>query len=48
MELFNAFNHENYGSYTTLESSASYGLPSQNTNVAYAPRTMQLGFRFEF
>jgi len=27
LELFKVFNHANYGSYTTQESSASYGLP---------------------
>ena len=32
LEVFNVFNHENYGSYTTAESNANYGLPSQNTN----------------
>ena len=48
IEVFNVFNHANYGSYTTQESSASYGLPAQNTNVAYAPRMLQLGFRFAF
>ena len=36
LELFNVFNHANYGSYTTQESSASCGLPSFNNNVSYA------------
>ena len=48
LELFNAFNHANYGSYTTQEVSRSYGTPSQNANVAYAPRMLQLGFRLAF
>jgi hypothetical protein len=48
LELFNVFNHANYGSYTTQESNASYGQPSQNTNVAYTPRMAQLGFRLAF
>ena len=48
LEVFNIFNHENYGSYTTQESNASYGQPSQNTNVAYTPRMAQLGFRLAF
>jgi len=48
VEVFNLFDHANYGSYTTAESSASYGLPSRNTNVAYLPRTGQLGFRLAF
>lgn len=48
LEVFNAFNHENFGSYTTAESNANYGRPTQNTNVAYQPRMLQLGFRFTF
>jgi hypothetical protein len=48
LEVFNVFNHENYGSYTTLESNAAYGRPSFNANVAYQPRIVQLGFRFAF
>ena len=47
-ELFNVFNHDNFGTYTTAEVSASYGLPTSNTNVAYAPRTAQFGFRLLF
>ncbi len=47
-EVFNVFNHANYGSYTTAESNTLYGLPSQNANVAYAPRMLQLGFRLAF
>jgi hypothetical protein len=42
------FNHANYGSYTTQESNVLYGQPSQNPNVAYQPRTMQLAFRVGF
>ena len=49
VEVFNLFNHENFGSYTTTESSgALYGRPSFNANVAYQPRIVQLGFRFAF
>jgi hypothetical protein len=47
-EVFNMFNHENYGSYTTAVSNANYGQPSFNPNVAYQPRIVQLGFRFAF
>jgi len=43
LELFNLFNHRNYGSYTRRRQSrvrpAVY-----NTNVAYASRSAQLGF----
>jgi hypothetical protein len=48
IEVFNVFNHANYGSYTTVESNRLYGQPSSNTNVAYQPRMVQLGFRFAF
>jgi hypothetical protein len=48
VEVFNLFNRANYGSFTTNESSANYGRPSQNTNLAYTPRSMQLGFRLTF
>jgi hypothetical protein len=48
LEVFNAFNHANFGSYVTNESSASYGRPQQSSVVAYFPRTMQLGFRLVF
>ncbi len=48
MEVFNLFNHANYGGYTTQESNAAYGKPVQNLNVAYQPRMMQLGFRVGF
>jgi hypothetical protein len=47
-EVFNLFNHANYGSYTGQESSPQYGQPSFNPNVAYQPRMVQLGFRFAF
>ena len=48
VEIFNALNHKNYGTYVTQESSRSYGQPSFNSNVAYQPRMLQLGFRFVF
>ena len=48
VELFNLFNHENYGSYVTSENSAAYGQPVQNVAVEYQPRMMQLGFRVVF
>jgi hypothetical protein len=47
-EAFNVFNHRNYGSYVTNESNARYGQPNVNTNIAYQPRVLQLGFRFAF
>lgn len=47
-EVFNLFNHANYGSYVTAEVSRLYGQPQQNFNVAYLPRMLQLGFRVSF
>jgi hypothetical protein len=48
VDVFNLFNHANYGSYTTSESNSRYGQPNTNSNVAYQPRTLQLGFRTTF
>jgi hypothetical protein len=48
LEVFNVFNRANYGSYTTQESNANFGKPTSNTNIAYQPRSLQLGFRFAF
>ena len=47
-EVFNLFNHVNYGSYVTNESNALYRRPSSNSNIAYQPRMLQLGFRTTF
>jgi hypothetical protein len=48
LEVFNLFNHENYGAYTTAESNARYGLPNSHPNVVYRARMVQLGFRTAF
>ncbi len=48
VEIFNMFNHKNYGSYTTAVDNPAYGKPVYNTNVAYASRSAQVGFRFAF
>ena len=48
LEVFNLFNHENYGSYVTQEANSNYGLPSFNSNIAFQPRMLQLGVRFAF
>jgi hypothetical protein len=48
LEMFNVFDHANFGSYTTQESNPAYGKPTVNQNVAYVPRTLQLGFRLSF
>jgi len=46
--VFNLFDRANYGAYTLQESSPKYGQPNSSSNLAYAPRTLQLGFRLAF
>jgi hypothetical protein len=48
VEVFNVFNRANYGAYETRETNAGYGKPVASTNLSYAPRTLQLGFRVTF
>jgi hypothetical protein len=48
VEIFNLFNHENYGSYVTAQSNAAYGQPQYSANAANLPRSVQLGFRIAF
>jgi hypothetical protein len=47
-EVFNVFNHANYGAFVTNESNARYGQPTEVVNVAYQPIMLQLGFRASF
>jgi hypothetical protein len=47
-EVFNLLNRKNYGSYVLTESSPQFGQPTSSTNLSYAPRTVQLGFRLTF
>jgi len=47
-EVFNLFNHKNYNSFVTNLSNVRYGQPSQDTNIAFQPRMLQLGFRLSF
>ena len=47
-EVFNLFNHANYGSFTLVETNANYGKPTENLNIAYQPRLFQFGFRLIF
>jgi hypothetical protein len=47
-EMFNAFNHANYGSFTLIETNANYKKPADNTNIAFQPRMLQFGFRAMF
>ena len=54
LEVFNVFNRANYGpspgsvGYVVTENSPQYGQPTASTNLSYAPRTVQLGFRVAF
>jgi hypothetical protein len=48
LEVFNLFNRANYGTYVFDELSPLFGQPEFNDNLAYAPRTLQLGFRLTF
>jgi hypothetical protein len=47
-EVFNAFNHANYGAYNGQVNSTTFGEPRQNLLNAYQPRVMQLAFRVAF
>jgi hypothetical protein len=53
-EVFNLFNHGNFGSYnTTLSATAAnttalFGTPNQNSGTAYVSRQGQLGFKVAF
>lgn len=47
-EVFNLFNHENYGSYNGQVNSTTFGAPRQNLLNAYQPRVIQLAFRVGF
>jgi hypothetical protein len=47
-EVFNLFNRKNYQTYNLTESSPTFGQPNSSTNLSYAPRTVQLGFRLTF
>ena len=48
LEVFNVFNRANYGAYETRETNAAYGQPQPSTNLSFAPRTLQIGFRMTF
>jgi len=48
VEVFNVFNRANYGAYETRVTNPQYGQPQPSTNLSFAPRTLQLGFRVTF
>ncbi|MEO8255815.1 MAG: TonB-dependent receptor [Acidobacteriota bacterium] len=48
VDIFNAFDRANYGTYELRENNAAFGQPLASTNLSYAPRTLQVGFRFGF
>jgi hypothetical protein len=48
LEIFNVFNRENFGSYITDVSAPNYGAATFNNNIAFQPRSLQLGFRASF
>ena len=48
LELFNVFNRANFQSYVLDMSNPQFGTPNQSTNISYAPRTVQMGFRVTF
>jgi hypothetical protein len=47
-EVFNLFNRANFESYVVNEQNARFGQPNAFSNIAYAPRVLQLGFRAAF
>jgi hypothetical protein len=47
-EVFNAFNHKNYGAYQSVLNNPGFGDPRQNLLNAYQPRIAQLAFRLAF
>jgi hypothetical protein len=47
-EVFNLFNRANYGAYNLTVTSPDFLKPQSSTNLSYAPRTIQLGFRLGF
>jgi len=48
VEAFNLFNRANYESYNINEQNARFRRPNAHSNIAYAPRVLQLGFRAGF
>ncbi len=47
-EVFNLFNHANYGAYNAQINSPTFGQPRQNALNAYLPRVWQFAFKVGF
>lgn len=47
-EVFNLFNHANYGTFVSQVNNAAFGQPRQQLGNAYVPRSGQVGFRLAF
>jgi hypothetical protein len=47
-EVFNVFNHANYGAYNAIVTSPTFGVAQQSNLNTYRPRTGQLAFRIGF
>ena len=47
-EVFNLFNHKNYGAYQSVINNAGFGDPRQNLLNAYQPRVGQLAVKVTF
>ncbi len=47
-EVFNLFNHRNYGAYNSVVNTVTFGDPRQNLLNAYQPRVAQLAFKVSF
>jgi hypothetical protein len=48
VEVFNVFNRFNPSGFVTNEQNIRFGEPTESSNIAYAPRVLQLGFRMTF
>jgi TonB dependent receptor-like, beta-barrel len=48
IDIFNAFNTENWGSYGTTFGTSTYLLPQSTTNLFYQPRQIQFGVRLTY
>jgi hypothetical protein len=48
MDIFNALNTENWGSFGTTFGTSTYLVPGSSTNLFYQPRQVQFGFRTTF